>query len=465
MKINLKQLEMKIAIRLLILGMAVGICSCEDFLDAKPEKSLVVPTTLNDLQALLDNGNRMNIYAGISDIGTDDVFLEEGAIEGFSNPIVEGNSYLWKEDILEGFNFSEWQNNYSTILYANIVLEQLELIEVTESNRFEWESIKGSALFFRAYSYFDLLRIFAPTYQESSASSLLGVPLRLSPEPIFGVPRSSLAECYDQVIKDLEEAKLNLTDRYREYPTRPSKQAAAALLARIYLVMGDYSKAAKYAEECIEYGGNLMDYGALNRNSPFPIPQFNSEVVFHSLMSSYSYLRLPSTFISPELYESYENGDLRKSLYFREAGVPDRMNFRGNYTSGSNGFSGIALDEIYLILSESLIRLGQVEEGIEVLNELLKTRWDESLFVPLEIINPDEALNSVLKERRKSLVFRGRRWEDLKRLNIEDRFKKTLSREYGGIVYTLPPNSPRYIYPIPDSEIQLNPIAQNDRKE
>jgi tetratricopeptide (TPR) repeat protein len=445
--------------------MAVGICSCEDFLDAKPEKSLVVPTTLNDLQALLDNGNRMNMYSGISDIGTDDVLLEEGAIEGFSNPIVEGNSYLWKEDILEGFNFGDWQNNYSNILYSNIVLDQLELIEVTNANRFEWESIKGSALFFRAYSYFDLLRLFAPTYQESSASTNPGVPLRLSPEPIFEVPRSSLAESYGQVIKDLEEAKVNLTERYREYPTRPSKQAAAALLARVYLVMGDYSNAAKYAEESIGYGGNLMDYGSLNPNSPFPIPQFNSEVVFHTLMTSYSYLRLPSTFISPELYESYDNGDFRKSLYFRNSGIPDRKNFRGNYTSGSSGFSGIALDEVYLILSESLIRIGQIKDGISVLNELLKTRWDESEFVPYDLMNSDDALNLVLLERRKSLVFRGRRWEDLKRLNMEDQFKKTLSREYGGIVYTLPPNSPRYIYPIPESEIQLNPIAQNIRKE
>lgn len=456
---------MKIAIRLLIIGMAVGICSCGDFLDAKPEKSLVVPTTLNDLQALLDNGNRMNMYSGISDIGTDDVVLEEGAIEGFSNPIVEGNSYLWKEDILEGFNFGDWQNNYSNILYSNIVLSQLELIEVTDANRFEWETIKGSALFFRAYSYFDLLRLFAPTYQESSASSNPGVPLRLSPDPIFEVPRSSLAESYGQVIKDLEEAKVNLTDRYREYPTRPSKQAASALLARVYLVMGDYSNAAKYAEESIGYGGSLMDYESLKASSAFPFPQFNSEVVFHSQLLSYSYIRLPSTLISPELYESYENGDFRKSLYFRKSGVPDRMNFRGNYTSGSNGFSGIALDEIYLILSESLIRLGQVDEGIAHLNKLLESRWDEKLIVPLNPTNLDEALNLVLMERRKSLVFRGRRWEDLKRLNIEDQFKKTLNREYGGTVYTLPPNSPRYIYPIPESEIQLNPIAQNNRQD
>lgn len=456
---------MKIAIRLLVIGVAVGICSCEDFLDAKPEKSLVVPTTLNDLQALLDNGNRMNVFSGISDIGTDDVLLENGSIEGFSNPVVEGNSYLWKEDILEGFNFSEWQNNYSNILYSNIVLDQLELIEVTDANRFDWESTKGSALFFRAYTYFDLLRLFGPTYQASTASVDLGVPLRLSPEPFFDVPRSTLEDGYRQVIKDLEEAKGILSDRYRQYPTRPSKQAAAALLARVYLVMGDYSNAAKYAEESIGYGGNLMDYESLKASSPFPFPQFNSEVVFHSLMSSYSYIRLPSTFISPELLDTYENGDLRKSLYFRKAGIPDQMNFRGNYSSGSRGFSGIALDEIYLILAESLIRLGQVDEGIAHLNKLLESRWDEELFVPLNPANLEEALNLVLLERRKSLIFRGRRWEDLKRLNQEEQFKKTLRREYGGTVYTLPPNSPRYVYPIPESEILLNPIVQNDRKD
>ncbi|MDR7127702.1 tetratricopeptide (TPR) repeat protein [Algoriphagus sp. 4150] len=450
---------------LLVIACCMAESSCGDFLDAKPEKAIVVPSTLTDLQALLDNGNRMNVYSGISDIGTDDIYIEDGALDALSNPIVEGNSYLWKEDILEGLGFSEWSSNYTAILYANIVLEQLEAISTTNADRASWETIKGSALYFRAYSYYDLLRIFSKAYDPMTSSSDLGIPLRLSSTGKMEVERSTVEASFRQVIEDLAEALILLPDLPREYPTRPSKQSVTGLLARIYLEMGDYEKAIDKAKQCIDFGGELLNYNSLDSTVRYPFPQFNSEVIFHSLMISYSYIRLPTTIISEELIDSYQKEDLRKHLYFDRLSEGNKSTFRGSYSSGFRGFNGIALDEIYLILAESYIRINQTDKGMEVLNHLLQTRWQEGSFEPLVADNVPDALTAVLAERRKSLVLRGIRWADLKRLNKEPGMHKTIERIYQGEYFFLDPASDKYIYPIPDNEISMNPISQNQRND
>ncbi|MGY6541709.1 hypothetical protein, partial [Vibrio parahaemolyticus] len=72
-----------------------------------------------------------------------------------------------------------------------------------------------------------------------------------------------------------------------------------------------------------------------------------------------------------------------------------------------------------------------------------------------------EALDLILKERRKELVTRGLRWQDLKRLNRDGHFQQTLKRSIGENTYELPANDPRYVLPIPSYVINFNHIEQN----
>ena len=128
-----------------------------------------------------------------------------------------------------------------------------------------------------------------------------------------------------------------------------------------------------------------------------------------------------------------------------------------------NSFTGLATDEIYLIKAECLARKNQVSEALTVLNTLLENRYKTGEFVPLSAATPTEALNKILLERRKELVWRSLRWTDLKRLNKEGA-NITLYREINSNHYTLPPNDPKYVFPIPDDEILLSNIDQNNRK-
>jgi hypothetical protein len=71
-------------------------------------------------------------------------------------------------------------------------------------------------------------------------------------------------------------------------------------------------------------------------------------------------------------------------------------------------------------------------------------------------------LEKILIERRKSLIWRSLRWTDLRRLNKEGK-NIELKRKLGDLEFTLAPNSPLYVLPIPDDEIALSGITQNKR--
>ncbi len=97
------------------------------------------------------------------------------------------------------------------------------------------------------------------------------------------------------------------------------------------------------------------------------------------------------------------------------------------------------------------------------LNALLQKRFKTGFFVPLIAANSTEALNKILDERRKELIFRGTRWTDLRRLN-KGGANITITRTLNGQTYTLAPNSLKYTYLIPTEVIGFNPnMAQNLR--
>jgi len=93
----------------------------------------------------------------------------------------------------------------------------------------------------------------------------------------------------------------------------------------------------------------------------------------------------------------------------------------------------------------------------------LAKRWLTGYFIPLSVATPNEALEIILQERRKELVFRGLRWFDLKRLNKDPRFAVTLKRVIEDKEYILPPNDNKYLFPIPSAVIEMTGIKQNPR--
>jgi starch-binding outer membrane protein, SusD/RagB family len=453
----------------LVLGgllLCVFIYSCQkDFLEKKPLQYLTVPTLLEDYQGMLDNNEVIQEQPGLGQAATDDYYKSYDS--WLSSYFWIRNSYVWAPDIFEGQGNAvpDWTYPYQQAFLANVILEGLEKITPVSSEQEKWKSIKGSAYFIRAYAFYNLAELFSKPFDPVSASSDLGIPLRLSSDLNVVSTRATVQQTFTQILSDLTAAT-KLLPIHTAYRNRPSKPAAFALIARVYATMGNYALAGSYADSCLQLQGTLLDYNQLNITSTRPFVGIeNPEIVYYScLYSNYLFeIAQAGNPVDSTIYSSYAEGDLRKKAFFRISPLGEPY-FKGYYSIGQiKLFSGPAVDEMYLLRAECYARAGKSNEAMGDLNTLLEKRWIQGAFIPLQASSATEALHLILKERRKELVFRGLRWNDLRRLNTEPSLAITLSRVLNGKTYTLPPNDSRYAFPIPDDEILLSGIEQNKR--
>lgn len=440
-------------------------CKKSAFLDKRPDNSLVVPSSVEDLQALLDNDRVMNgtnglgVLPSLGEIACTDYYVNENDLYSFLSPL-ESNAYTWQQKVFNGEHITDWNMPYKAIFYANTALDQLKNIPAN-GNQAAWNNVKGSALFFRAFMLWHLSQIFAPPYDSLTAGTDWSVPLRMESDINEPVNRVTVTVVYQQILSDLQQA-LPLLPAIPLYATRPSKAAAHAMLAKTALCMHNYSMALKHADTCLQMQPALMDYNNIDTETYTPFQPLNEETIFYSI-ALYRVITVPYyAAIDTTLYNSYTQTDLRKKLFFTEL-APGSYTFKGSY--GEYGlFAGIATDEIWLTRAECYARMGNAGAAINDLDSLLLKRYQTGTFIPYTPSTASAALKLVLEERHKELLMRGTRWSDLRRLNIEPEFATTLFREVRGTKYYLPPNDPRYTYPIPDEVISINPgMPQNNR--
>ncbi|WP_176844485.1 RagB/SusD family nutrient uptake outer membrane protein [Mucilaginibacter gossypii] len=439
----------------------------DDFLNTKPNQALETPTTLADLSNLLNNENvfNRNCDPAISEIASDDVYIQDSAFGSLSLSI-ERNAYVWAKNMYDATStqVADWNNPYKMVYYANTVLDALPGIGTTVGNQDQYNQIKGAALFYRSFAFYNLVQTFAMPYDATNSGNQPGIPLRLTSDINLRPQRASEADCYNQIISDLKEA-INLLPVIPVYKTQPSQPAANAFLARVYLAIGNYPSALQYANACLDKFNTLSDYNALTSTPTSVSNNFISEDIYHSTMVNYSTItNRRYAYIDSALYSFYSSNDLRKTKFFTILdGLPQYPRFVGSYDFKTNKYSGLAVDEVYLIKAECLVRSGDISNGMTALNTLLIKRWKTGTFVPLTASSQSDALKLVLLERRKELLWRGIRWTDLRRLNKESGSGISINRLVNGTSYSLAPNDVKYAFPIPDIEIQLGGLTQNPR--
>ena len=453
-----------IAVTILLLTTALTGCK-KAFLDASPSSSLVVPSTLTAYQSLLNNNSVMEYTPVLGEVSADNFYLPYSFWQTLDT--WEYNAYSWAPDIFEGQGqVGDWAMPYQQVFYANEVLEGLNTIPVTTQNQQQWQNEQGTALFFRAYAFFNVAQLFAPPYDSVTAPSDPGIPLRLTADVTAKSVRASVKATYNQILGDLRQA-IPLLPAQVNYPYRnlPCQPAGYALLARICLSMRCYPQAGLYANSALQLYDSLIDYNTVNAGLFYPFGKLNAEVLYQSNVLSYpqclSAIIDPETIVDSTLYRSYGPGDLRLSLFYTPDA--DSPNMRPGYAGLLLPFTGLATDECYLIRAECSARNGNTAAALADLNTLLMHRFAYGSFRPVTAPSSTAALDSILLERRKELPFRGLRWSDLRRLNKEG-YNITLTRILNGQTFTLPPNSNLYTLPIPPDVISDNPgMIQNSR--
>jgi hypothetical protein len=447
-----KELMYKMVMFLLL----VSLAACKKQLDIKPTSSLQVPVSEADFQALMDNTgvfSQIWPYAGTD--GADDGFVSDATWAAVS--VTGRNAYIWDRNVFNDLPRNDWSMPYTAVFYANVVLEGTAKYGGTTG---EWQHIRGQAAFFRAYAYYQLAQEFCRPYDAQTAGSDPGLVLRASSDLNDPSLRATVSATYNQIIGDLTLAA-NLLPVNVLTKTRPDKAAAFGMLARTYLSMRDYPKAGLYADSALQLQGQLLDYNQATAGSGPSFKRFNDEVVFHTIMSPAPVLLAPRYYVDTVLYSSYANDDLRKKLFFKVAAGTAYHNFNGSYDGTANLFNGIATDELYLVRAEAAARSANTNRALADLNLLRKSRYQVAAYRPLVSADAAEVLGWVLAERRKELLLRGLRWTDLRRLNTEPAYAKTVVKLINGTRYELKPGDARFVWPVPLEVISNTGIAQN----
>ncbi|BAV09103.1 SusD family protein [Filimonas lacunae] len=437
-------------------------CCSKSLLNESPSSQTTEPVTLGDFYALLDNENVMDQTPASIEASADDYFFTDAYFDNILT--IQQNTYLWAKDIYQGnTSITDWNSPYYQVLHCNVALEGYN--KYFEADRqYEWQNLKATALFKRSMAFYNLAQLFAPPFDSTTMVNQMGIPLRLTAsanEPIY---RPSVQANYDRIIQDLQEAatliKQPTPDTSRN---RPCKAAVFAALSRVYLSMRNYHNALRYADSSLLLYNRLIDYNTISATSSSPFTVYNAENLYTSkIPSNYFQSILPvigQAYIDTLLYNSYiPNNDVRKTLFFTT--TDNKLYRRKNFYDGTAAtlYTGFAVDEMYLVKSECLVRTGNTTEGINWLNQLLTTRYKKNTFTPYNPGNYSEALQIVLQERRKEMVMRGARFTDLRRLNLEG-YAISPRRHLHGITYLLSPNSNLYTLPLPPG---LN-LPQNPR--
>lgn len=451
--------------KLIITLTSICLCffwtSCSDkWLEEKQDIKLIVPTTINDLDLLLNADVFQYDGRGSVETACDDY---EFTPEQFNQLFVSFDRDLvtWKSGVdMENYplvQFNEWKCAYHQIQICNVVLKRLSSIEKNEKNSADYDRIYGVALYHRSKQFLNLVMTFSKYYDKTTSNTDLGIPLKLDDDIDEPVKRSTVEETYQKIISDLKESGKNLPASQKDY-SEVSKAGAFALLARTQLFMDNYEDARNSADSALKYNSFVQDFNQIsNTSASRPLNIQSKEIHVRAAMVKVS--NNPTTGrINTALYNQYENNDLRKTLYFKTE-QDNKVTFKGHLLTAL--FTGTTTGEVLLILAETEARLGNRDKALEYLNRLASNRYKKDTFVQFVANTNAYALDLILKERRKELVTRGLRWQDLKRLNRDSHYQQTLKRSIAEKTYELPPNDPRYVLPIPSFVINFNHIEQN----
>lgn len=377
-----------------------------------------------------------------------------------------------------------YSSAYKVISRANNVLDNLNKVPYTAFMK----NIEAEAKAIRAIAHFDLVRAYAkiPT-QSSDAPASLGIAYVTTFDPNIKPSRdASVMETYDKIIADLQDAltKINSTNGS---VGRLNKTSVLGFLSRVYLYKGDYSKAIEYGEQCIAANPSVGSKGnfvniwrdATNDGELFTI--LNANLDYDNVTVGVAYNQNSSGIrseynVNYDLFTKYTDSDIRKEAYVLTANFGTTpYNHVIKYRSRAGSSAAQVVDvkflrsaEVYLNVAEAYMKSSTPNpvRALELLNILRAQRYTP--YTPGTETGV-ALLNAIYHERRLELAFENDRFWTIKRLGqavVRSDFGSAVdgtgSDAPTGALKTLPANNYRFVLPIPQDAMNLNPnLKQN----
>lgn len=508
-------------ILLLLLGtisLSLVTACKKSFLDATPPNQVSTSSvnTLAGLQDILNNCFEQMVDAGGHYYQWFDLVNEDVRSDNSFDGQTDNNS---NEAVTQCDNFTDnattsdprgWTELYGMIGTCNLLIDVAANPssdpKLTDSAR---NQMVASAKFLRAFHYFNLVKAYG------------GVVMTLhtySADTAVRIARSSVADCYKQIVADLTDAISVLPNSYPNVVnqhTRATKPAAQALLAKVYAQEGDYADCLTACNAVLpsQYGGTGLSSFSLVKNFADLFDDDKSTNTTESFFeiqhvggtsaptrnfatwliapSDYN-LTIPdpfTKFVTPtqDLVNDYKNsGDLVRmngvmvfendSTVFNGRIFFDNPNHypttattqipylitRGQHVQGGSYNAGgsqsvilLRLADIILLKAEALNNTGNTADAIPLVNAI---RARVSLPALTVTSQPDVAL-AILHERRLEFAGQGYRWSDLRRYGAQ--YTVDLMNNFtdylGKKLYNI--NANMLLYAIPIGELDSNPAC------
>jgi len=383
------------------------------------------------------------IYAGLS---SDELYPTTSVAttdEYFLNNLTAGNGTL---------RTNVWIPAYQVIFQCNNIIEGLQVS--TDVSAALSRQLEGEAKFIRAFTHFYLVNFFGD------------VPLVITTDykETSKLPREQTSKVYDQIVKDLSEARTLLAAGYPSANrVRVNSKAASALLARVYMYMGEWQKAADESSNVISDPTYAM-VNVLNNvfliNSTETIWQLMPTSTTTNTWEGNTFIPAASTApaygLTTSLVNAFPAADARKSNWTKSVVVGTTTHYYPNKykvktaTTLTEYYVVLRLAEQYLIRAEAYAYLNKITEAKNDLN-VIRAR---ATLAATAANDQNSLLAAIEKERQLELFAEwGHRWFDLKRTG---RTTAVLGPLKAGWVAT------DTLYPIPQIEINRNPLLNQN---
>ena len=450
------------------------LTACEELVEIDPPRTELVNESVfssdgNTISAIsgiytIMLENRLNlfhrgleVFTGTAADELDNYSTDINYVQFSNNELVADNNALF---------IGLWQIPFEVINNTNLIIEGLRdntLITPEVRNQ-----VLGEALFVRAFAYFYLTNLFgAVPYVENTmveANSTLS--------------RKSSLEIYNRVIEDLLEAQPLMMEDYSfvadEERVRPTRMAATALLARVYLYQEDWANAETQANELLNQSDQFVLADSLDdvflANSSETIWQLKP--LFLSERTDIGNLFIlpfapPNNFrpnaVSQRLLNAFEPNDKRRTVWIGEVSNSSatfyypwkyKTGFRVT-AKGPEYVMVLRLTEQYLIRAESRAQQNDLTGAIADLDLIRKRAGLPLIRNTNPSISQVDLLFAIEQERRVELFAEyGHRWLDLKRTDRADEVLTPLKTGW---------QPTDVLFPIPEQEILNNPnlLPQN----
>jgi hypothetical protein len=456
---------------LFAMACALTFCSCMKLTQVPPASTqLQTPTVFSG-----DAEAEASVAGLFSEMMTHPRWLFDGAITLYTglgsdelfinNQPADPHEWSFAEDTLSAGNAlcsGLYGAAFTYINTANAILQGLSASNAVSAPI--KSRLQGEALFARALSYFYLVNLFGDVPYITGTNYMQNEAVARTPSSLI----------YMYIIADLKQAQTLLPQSYTGSLTNPNDRiypnqgAATALLARVYLYMHDWADAETQAGAVI--GADTlyalesdpdMVFLAASREAIWQLQPVSKYTYFNtgeaSIFLPFSVFSTPLYNLDSGLLKAFEPNDLRRTHWVASRvlrGKTYTYPFKYKVSSGGPTYAEynivLRFAEQYLIRAEARAEQDEASGAAADL-DLIRARAG---LAPVADMDKDSLLADIYREKRIEFFAEwGHRWLDLKRSGQIDAVMSSIHPDW---------KSSDALYPVPSTELQLNPaLTQN----